>query len=844
MDDLKSIIRIWHPRYRSQLAQLLVIGTIAGGVVYLENTLLQGFVEELSGKGHGSDAVSGLIAGLAGKGAAPVLFLAVISAVGLARVVLSTFRDVVGSRIFIRSRGDVEQSILNHLLHKGDDFYATHATSEIVNRLEVDLFRVLDRRQNLGDVWWSILMILSNLVFFGTADVRLAVVVVIICVLGTLLTDRMSRPVKEADGAYFYSNDHVKMDFEDYLRAVPEIQVGGLFGPVLGRFGRPQGRRQTAFLDWVLADARMAFSRGVWPVLAFLVTVLITLYFVGGPPGEPAGSLTLIPVLIFALPGVFGNVSTLVQLRVQYQLADNSVARLLEYGDEGEKGAGARPQGSEEPPAIPATEPSIALVQSSFQYRGEDGSAQGGVSEVSASFDAGRWYAIVGGAGSGKSTLVNMILGRLRPQQGKVEIGGRSILEVDAGRIAAISSLMPQRVVVFDTTIRENLFIGQADRGADGALDAEDLAVIEDVGFGAVCRLKALEMRPAAAGPSIREAELSGLRREARQLATEAGLAVAGFEEGHVDPSRPCLDALVGGRTSEGAAFGHGAAKWAKRIGESALARELAARARTVIAESSQLLELPDHQAFLEISPEKLPYDAWNLRRSCRDRIDGRELSDEARPMLVRVGLTSSPREWGLAQGEADELFAKWRESFSSEIEALRAAVSGSFEAFDIGRIHPHMSWRDNLLFGSVDFANQRQRRILDAALMNLMEHDPGRSFFVAQGLFFEVGRNGSRLSGGQAQLLSLCRNALRRTPIFVLDEPTSALDPASRDKVAQFLRRWSQKRIVITISHDPELTRHADEILVMSAGRLAAKGTYEDLSKTCEPFRRVFRVK
>ena len=167
--------------------------------------------------------------------------------------------------------------------------------------------------------------------------------------------------------------------------------------------------------------------------------------------------------------------------------------------------------------------------------------------------------------------------------------------------------------------------------------------------------------------------------------------------------------------------------------------------------------------------------------------------------------------------------------------------LEGHWRPFVIDEVHPFLVWRDNLLFASPSVNNQRQRRLLDKALLDLMQEQEWATFFVSEGVEFEIGRNGSRLSGGQGQLIALARAALRRTPLLVLDEPTSALDPASRDRVAEFLRSWSEHRIVISISHDPDLVHRADDIHVMSSGRHVGRGTYDELLESCEPFRMIF---
>ena len=109
----------------------------------------------------------------------------------------------------------------------------------------------------------------------------------------------------------------------------------------------------------------------------------------------------------------------------------------------------------------------------------------------------------------------------------------------------------------------------------------------------------------------------------------------------------------------------------------------------------------------------------------------------------------------------------------------------------------------------------------IDAALLEILRDWALVGEFTDQGLEYEVGPNGMRMSTGQRQLIAFWRTLLRETPVLVLDEPTSALDGASRARVAAVLSRWKKNRILVTVTHDALLTEAADEVRVVDGGRL-----------------------
>jgi ABC-type multidrug transport system fused ATPase/permease subunit len=92
------------------------------------------------------------------------------------------------------------------------------------------------------------------------------------------------------------------------------------------------------------------------------------------------------------------------------------------------------------------------------------------------------------------------------------------------------------------------------------------------------------------------------------------------------------------------------------------------------------------------------------------------------------------------------------------------------------------------------------------------------------------IGESGMRLSGGQAQRISIARALYHRPPVLILDEATSALDTESERTVKRNLDRMLEGRTVFVVAHRLSTIRDADLILVLERGRLVEHGTHEEL--------------
>ncbi|AKN71889.1 multidrug ABC transporter ATPase [Streptomyces sp. PBH53] len=135
-----------------------------------------------------------------------------------------------------------------------------------------------------------------------------------------------------------------------------------------------------------------------------------------------------------------------------------------------------------------------------------------------------------------------------------------------------------------------------------------------------------------------------------------------------------------------------------------------------------------------------------------------------------------------------------------------------------------HASVADNLRFAKPDATDEE----LHAAAQAAQIHDHIAA--LPDGYDTVVGERGHRFSGGEKQRLAIARTILRDPPVLILDEATSALDTRTEAAVQDAIDALSADRTTITIAHRLSTVRDADQIVVLESGRVAERGTHEEL--------------
>ncbi|MGW1287650.1 ABC transporter ATP-binding protein [Streptomyces sp. NPDC002586] len=138
-----------------------------------------------------------------------------------------------------------------------------------------------------------------------------------------------------------------------------------------------------------------------------------------------------------------------------------------------------------------------------------------------------------------------------------------------------------------------------------------------------------------------------------------------------------------------------------------------------------------------------------------------------------------------------------------------------------------HASVADNLRFAKPDATDEELRAAAGAAQI----HDHIAA--LPDGYDTVVGERGHRFSGGEKQRLAIARTILRDPPVLILDEATSALDTRTEAAVQEAIDALSADRTTITIAHRLSTIRGADQIVVLDSGRVAERGSHEELLET-----------
>ncbi|PIE05027.1 MAG: ABC transporter ATP-binding protein [Spirochaetales bacterium] len=145
-------------------------------------------------------------------------------------------------------------------------------------------------------------------------------------------------------------------------------------------------------------------------------------------------------------------------------------------------------------------------------------------------------------------------------------------------------------------------------------------------------------------------------------------------------------------------------------------------------------------------------------------------------------------------------------------------------------------SIRENILMGNENASEEELQRVVKLSQSSeIIDRLP-------QGLDTVLGTEGTYLSGGEQQRISLARALLKNAPIVLLDEATAFADPENEQQIMQALGELGRGKTTLMIAHRLTSVQHADHILVVCQGKIAEQGTHNELMAAKGMYARMYK--
>ena len=339
-----------------------------------------------------------------------------------------------------------------------------------------------------------------------------------------LLAARLGRYVGLRQAA---ARGELTAELVELLRGAPELVAFGREEDALARV-------RHADRELVRLGRRDALVAGVADALSVLVAGLTTVAVLAvAVAAHDAGTLDRVLVATLALLALssFDAVLPLPAAARELSATVGAGRRVLDLVD---REPAVRDPASPEP--IGEAPVSVALVGVTARYAGAEAPV---LSSFDLRLEPGRRVALVGPSGAGKTTVTNLLLRFLDPQEGRVTIDGRDVRELSQEDVRRTFALAGQEAHVFDSTIRENLRLGRPLATDDELHDALRRARLDEW----VASLpEGLDTQVGEEG-----AQLSGGQRQrlvlARALLADAPVLLLDEPTAHLDPAT--AEALV-----------------------------------------------------------------------------------------------------------------------------------------------------------------------------------------------------------------------------------------------------------------------------------------------------------
>ncbi|WP_053717935.1 ABC transporter ATP-binding protein [Saccharothrix sp. NRRL B-16348] len=298
----------------------------------------------------------------------------------------------------------------------------------------------------------AITVLIGGLTIVGVRAPRFLPLLVVIVPLASLVVMRLRTRLRDHNEVFRQDVEHLAARVNEMTQLIPVTRAHGLEGHALGRMDDTLRRVLASGLRLDLLNGRVASLS--WVFLNILGVVFLTasaLVAYQGVWGITAGDVVMLSAFLTTSTTSLATLMTLAPVISKGLESVRSASEVLRSPDLEDNTGKAE----------------VAEVRGAVEFRSVghayDGSGRSAVRDFTLSVAPGETIALVGPSGAGKSTVLNLLIGFIRPRSGRILLDGVDMADLDLRTYRRFISVVPQEPILFDGTVRENVAFGMPD---------------------------------------------------------------------------------------------------------------------------------------------------------------------------------------------------------------------------------------------------------------------------------------------------------------------------------------------------------------------------------------------
>ncbi len=377
------------------------------------------------------------------------------------QAVLMYFSSYWFAQVGERSVVSLRLDLYGRLISLPMQFFGVHRVGELANRLASDLSLIEDTiSSTVPQCIRQVALLVGGVIFIALTSIKLSLVMIASFPVLILLAVLYGRKIRRHSRIYQDQLASSATVVEETLQGVANVKAFGNENYEKGRYSTQLG----AYLETALEAARLRAGLISFIILGIFGSILIVLWY--GATLLQSGELTYGELTRFVFYTMFvgGSVASFAEVFSQLQRTLGATER-------------AREMLNETPEALEAAGESAGKLDFNGEVRFDEVAfAYPSRSDlqvlrgVSLYAKAGEKIAIVGSSGAGKSTIASLLLRFYEPTGGAIELDGQPARAFGLSEVRRRMALVPQEVLLFGGSIRENIAYGKP-----GASDEEIL---------------------------------------------------------------------------------------------------------------------------------------------------------------------------------------------------------------------------------------------------------------------------------------------------------------------------------------------------------------------------------